>query len=117
MTDLFSYAPSAPCPADDRRLRNLRRRVARAKRFPDNTSSADRHVHLIAETLAAGHPYPMLAEEPQHCAESMLWTLLALYRARNRVQALEGPAVTQRRIRREVKRALGRVKALEAQNA
>lgn len=106
-----------PDDADARRLRNLRRRVARAKQFPDNTSAADRHVHLIAEILAAGHSYPMLAEEPHHCAESMLWTLLALYRARDRVQALEGPAVTQARIRRQCKRALNRIKALEVPDA
>jgi len=34
------------------KLQNLRRRVNRARNFPDNTCPASRHLHLIAEALA-----------------------------------------------------------------
>ena len=64
------------------RLRNQRRRTDRARRFPDNTCPASRHVHLIAEQLATGRAYPMLEEDPQHCAGSMLSVLESLWKAR-----------------------------------
>lgn len=67
-------------------LQNLRRRVDRARKFPDNTCPASRHLHLIAEALAAGKPYPMLHEEPQHCAESMLAVLESLWKLRTKAQ-------------------------------
>jgi hypothetical protein len=75
------------------RLENLRRRVNRARKFPDNTCPASRHLHLMAEALAAGKPYPMLAEEPEHCAESMLWVLEHLWKARTKM-ARSGRRVT-----------------------
>lgn len=64
-------------------LSNLRRRVNRARRFPDNTCSASRHLHLMAERLAMGEPYPMLQEDPRYCAESMLAVLESLWKLRN----------------------------------
>jgi len=70
------------------KLENLRRRVDRARKFPDNTCAASRHLHLIAKALAAGCPYPMLAEEPEHCAASMLSVLESLWKARTRLAAL-----------------------------
>ena len=57
------------------KLQNLRRRVNRARNFPDNTCPASRHLHLIAEALAGGRPYPMLQDEPEHCAGTMLAVL------------------------------------------
>lgn len=59
-------------PDDSRRLANTRRRVNRARNFPANTCAASRHLHLMANQLAAGQPYPMLQEEPAHCAMTML---------------------------------------------
>lgn len=70
-------------------IATLKRRATRAKRFPTNTCPASRHLHLIAQRLAAGKPYPMLAEEPQHCAETMLAVLEALWSARTELAKLK----------------------------
>lgn len=70
----------------DRRLANLRRRVSRARNFPTNTCPASRHLHMMAEFLAKGQPYPMLTEEPEHCAETMLSVLESLWKARTRLR-------------------------------
>jgi hypothetical protein len=67
------------------RLPNLRRRVNRARKFPDNTCPASRHLHLMAEQLAAGKPYTMLHDEPQHCAATMLSVLESLWKARTKL--------------------------------
>ena len=68
-------------------LPNLRRRVARARHGLRNTSPAARHVHEIAEALAAGKAYPMLEEDPQHCAASMLAVLESLWKERIKAKA------------------------------
>ena len=70
-------------------IATLKRRATRAKRFPTNTCPASRHLHLIAQSLAAGKPYPMLAEEPQHCAETMLAVLVSLWEARTELAKLK----------------------------
>ncbi len=70
------------------KLQNLRRRVNRARNFPDNTCPASRHLHLIAEALAGGRPYPMLQDEPEHCAGTMLAVLEALWKARTKLARL-----------------------------
>ena len=70
-------------------IATLKRRATRAKRFPTNTCPASRHLHLIAQRLAAGKPYPMLAEEPQHCAETMLAVLVSLWEARTELAKLK----------------------------
>lgn len=62
----------------------LRRRVNRARDFPRNTCPASRHLHLMAEHLATGKAYPMLQEEPEHCAETMLSVLESLWKLRTR---------------------------------
>lgn len=67
---------------DKNGLRNLRRRVNRARRFPENTCPWSRHLHLMAEQLAEGKPYPMLQEEPEHCAWAMLVVLEELFKLR-----------------------------------
>lgn len=70
------------------KLPNLRRRVNRARHFPDNTCPASRCLHMIAEHLAAGKAYPMLQEDPEHCAGTMLAVLEALWKARTRLAKL-----------------------------
>ena len=78
-------------PDDAARLRNLRRRVNRARNFPENTCSASRHLHRIANHLAAGKPYPMLQEEPEHCAETLFSVLESLWKARTELARLKRP--------------------------
>lgn len=72
--------------ADERRLvRNAKRRADRARANPIGfTCPASRHLHLIADTLAVGKPYPMLSEEPAHCAETMYSVLESLWKLRAR---------------------------------
>jgi len=72
--------------ADERRsLRNAQRRTNRARANSIGfTCPASRHLHLIADTLAAGKPYPMLTEEPAHCAETMYSVLESLWKLRAR---------------------------------
>jgi hypothetical protein len=78
-------------PHDAAILRNARRRVNRARDFPENTCSASRHLHLMANQLAAGKPYPMLQEEPAHCAMTMLAVLESLWKARTELARLKTP--------------------------
>lgn len=65
-----------------RRLINQRRRVQRARRFPQNTCPASRHLHIMADALATGQIYPMFQEDPEHCAETMLSVLESLWKLR-----------------------------------
>lgn len=66
------------------RIANLRRRVSRARNFPENTCPASRHLHMIADGLLSKHGYPMLQDEPAHCAESILAVLASLWEARTK---------------------------------
>lgn len=75
-------------------MTDLKRRASRAKRFPTNTCPASRHLHLMAQRLADGKPYPMLADEPTQCAETMLAVLTSLWEARTKLAKLEGPRAT-----------------------
>jgi len=70
---------------DKRKLNNLRRRVNRARDFPKNTTPAERHLHTMAESLATTGNYPMLYDEPEYCAESMLAVLEELWKTRKRM--------------------------------
>ena len=72
---------------DRKLLHDLKRRVQKARTFPTNTCPASRHVQIMAECLASGG-YPMLHEEPLHCAISMLATVAALYEARAELNAI-----------------------------
>lgn len=67
-----------------RRLANARRRVSRARRFMENTCAASRHLHFMADALAAGRTYAMFKEEPEHCAETMLSVLESLWKLRTK---------------------------------
>lgn len=62
--------------------KSLLKQVRSLRSFPHNTSPASRHLELIAEALAKGETYPMLTEEPEHCAETMLAVLVQLYEAK-----------------------------------
>lgn len=64
-------------------------RVNRARRFPTNTCPASRHVELIGKALASGKRYPMLEEEPEHVAISLLSVVGSLYKARNEISRLK----------------------------
>lgn len=70
------------------KIPNLRRRVNRARKFPDNTCPASRHLHIMADRLASGKEYFMFAEEPEHCAMSMYAVLEALWKARTELERL-----------------------------
>ena len=68
----------------DKRIRNQIQRTERARRSMENTCPASRHLHMIALALAQGKPYPMLSEEPEYCAETMLSVLESLWKLRTR---------------------------------
>lgn len=86
---------------DARRLRNLRRRVNRVRRFPTNTCPASRHLHMIADALASGRKYHMIDEEPEHVASTMYAVLESLWKLRTKHPAT--PAEKKRRVDRMVK--------------
>ena len=73
--------------ADERRrLRNAQRRVMRARTNDFNwTDPCSRHLHLMADALAAGETYAMLTEEPGFCAETMYAVLESLWKLRAKV--------------------------------
>lgn len=79
--------------ADKARHRKLLKDLAKARDFPANTCPASRHAQIIGERLLKGKPYPMLTEEPEHCAETILAVVLALYRARSKLTDLFGEAL------------------------
>jgi hypothetical protein len=62
--------------------------MEQARDFPVNTCSGSRHAAMMAEQLIRRRPYPMLAEEPQHCGESIAHTVAALWRARTELERL-----------------------------
>lgn len=66
------------------KLSNMRRRVNRARdgRGKIVTCPASRHLHMIADALASGKPYPMLQEDPEHCAGSIYAVLESLWKLR-----------------------------------
>jgi hypothetical protein len=74
--------------ATDPYLARSLRRMRRARRFPDNTWPASRHVQIIAEKLAEGRDYPMVREEPEHVAGSIASVVADLYAARNMLDRL-----------------------------
>ena len=62
--------------------------MLKTRDFPNNTCPASRHVQIIAEALAETGSYPMLNEDPKHCATSMASVLSSLYAARTFLQNL-----------------------------
>lgn len=69
--------------------RDLLKRADAARNFPDNTCPASRHVQLMADSLLKTGKYQMLADDPKHCAASMLTTVAALYEARTEIERLK----------------------------
>lgn len=76
--------------------RNVRKAAmaARTKGPEVVTCAASRHVHLMAEALWHGREYPMFAEEPKHCAESLFAVVKALWEARQKLAALPSTGPT-----------------------
>lgn len=74
------------------RLRKLREQVEQARNFPENTCPASRHLYMMADYLSKGEPYQMLADEPLHCAETMLAVLGSLWKARTELAKLNAVA-------------------------
>jgi hypothetical protein len=70
-------------------LRNLKRRAERARKFPENTCAASRHVHMIALQLTIGGHSPMIEDDPRYCGESMLAVCAALWEARDKLKKIE----------------------------
>lgn len=64
------------------------KRMNDAHKDPEGTCSASRHVAMMAEALAKGKPYPMLQDEPEHCAISLAATVAALWEARAKLVAM-----------------------------
>lgn len=66
------------------------RRMHRARRFPTNTDPWSRHVAIMAAALSqhGAGAYPMLAEEPRHCAASLAATVGELWRTRTENERL-----------------------------
>ena len=67
---------------DKARMTALKARATRARNGWMVTCPASRHTHMMALALAEGRQYPMLTEEPQHCAETLLAVVTALWEAR-----------------------------------
>lgn len=68
--------------------KDLLARIEAVRRFPQHTTPASRHTEMIAEHLAASKQYAMLTEEPEHCAGSLLATVLSLYEAKIEIEHL-----------------------------
>lgn len=71
---------------DDKKLFRAAKKRADKHRKGDGktcvTCPASRHAQMIAEAVGARRPYPMLQEEPEHCAGSILSAVGSLYEAR-----------------------------------
>ncbi len=71
------------------KLANMRRRVMRARRAAPWTDPCSRHLHIMANRLSTGNrQYPMLQEEPEHCAGTLYAVLEMLWKTRAELQRL-----------------------------
>lgn len=96
----------------------LLRRLSRARSFPNNTDPATRHAEIIGRALLSMRPYPMLQEEPEHCAQSILCACTAVYELRTTladlvrvVEAMDLENEADRPTEAEYRRVLERAKA------
>lgn len=64
------------------KIENLKRRVNRARRFPENTCPASRHAHMIADQL--------VRDGLEHEAASIYAVLEGLWKARNELTSIKG---------------------------
>lgn len=69
-------------------LDNEIRRMVKSRQFMENTCPASRHVQMMAEDLASVGKYPMLTEDPKHCAGSIASVVNSLYAARTFLKSL-----------------------------
>lgn len=76
-------------PKLDRQQRAVLKRMGDARKFPTNTDPCSRHVALMAEGLMRRGEMPIIFEEPQHCGESMAYTVAMLWEARNELAQLK----------------------------
>jgi hypothetical protein len=79
-------------PALDEHNKAALQAMRKARDFPANTCGSSRHAELIAEQLIRGRPCHMLADEPQHCGESIAHTVAALWAARAQIEQLRKEA-------------------------
>lgn len=83
------FVPVIPIEDRDRQIiASLRKKLRKSRNFGHNTCAASRHLQMIGEALASGKPYPMLQEEPLHCAITMLSVVNSLYEARTALEEL-----------------------------
>lgn len=69
--------------------KNILRRIDRLLAKESTvTCPASRHLRMIGEALAKGRPYPMLSDEPGHCAETMLICVEMIWKLRRRGDAI-----------------------------
>ena len=73
---------------DKATLKAMKRRADKARNFPEGTDPCSRHAYIIADLMAKKGGYPMLAEEPYHCAISIMATVALLWEARAKLKAL-----------------------------
>ncbi len=66
-------------PAD---FKALKKRADKARDFPTHTDACSRHAYIMAENMVKKRGYPMLVEEPWHCAISIMATVACLWEAR-----------------------------------
>lgn len=64
------------------------KRMIDSRNFPENTCPASRHVQMMAEALASEGKYPMLDEDPRHCAGSLAAVVNSLYQTRSFLSSL-----------------------------
>lgn len=74
--------------ADKALLKSLRLRVNKARDFPKHTCPASRHLHIMADCLTKKGGYPMLTEEPVHCAITLYAVLESLWVGRKEIERL-----------------------------
>lgn len=53
------------------------------------TCPASRHAYKIGASLVKGQKYPMIQESQQHCGDSIIATVLALWDAREEIDRLK----------------------------
>jgi hypothetical protein len=85
----MAQLPEGRTPLDNRwfveqanSLENKMSVMIQLRNFPNNTCPASRHVQIMAESLTENGKYPMLDEDPRHCAGSLVAVLNNLYTAR-----------------------------------
>lgn len=59
-----------------------RAELAREKAFPNLTTAAHRHVHMMADCLSRGERCAMFDEDPRLCADDIYSVLADLWEAR-----------------------------------